>query len=214
MVVKWKDAEDKCVVAIIDGKSKSGGQVSHSDISDIAIDTHKEKNNADYVAIVGPGFSGDTIRNHAKKKKYALITESQLRKIAAEAVELGLSLREIALIFQVPDGLSQLKEIIAGKKRELDLISEVVSEFLKKQDSLGSLSPRDLFLLLLNSNKSPSLDELICVFEILARKEIAILQKVDGKSSVENERYILRDAEKTIYHLRALVSAIEKGIQK
>lgn len=43
VVVKWKDEEDKNIIAIIDGKSKSGGQVSHSDISDVAIDTHKEK---------------------------------------------------------------------------------------------------------------------------------------------------------------------------
>ena len=50
---------------------KSGGTVSHSDISDVAIETHKEKNNADFVAIVGPGFSGDTIRNHARKKGFA-----------------------------------------------------------------------------------------------------------------------------------------------
>ena len=34
VVVKWKDEEDKYVVAIIDGKSKSGGRVSHSDISE------------------------------------------------------------------------------------------------------------------------------------------------------------------------------------
>lgn len=214
VVVKWKDEEDKNIVAIIDGKSKSGGQVSHSDISDIAIDTHKEKNSADYVAIVGPGFSGDTIRNHARKKGFALITESQLIEIASASKKLGLSLQEIALAFQVPNGLSQLEEIISTKRRELDIISEVISKFLSEQELLGSLSPRDLFLLLRNSNESPSLDELISVFETLSREEIGILQNVDGKSSLENERYILRGAEKTINYLRALASAIEKGIQK
>lgn len=214
VVVKWRDKEGKYVVAIIDGKSKSGGQVSHSDISDVAIDTHKEKNNADYVAIVGPDFSGDTIRNHAKKKGFALITEGQLIEIASACEKFGLSLQEIALAFQVPNGLSQLEEIISTKKRELSIIAEVVSKFRKEQELLGSLSPRDLFLLLRNSNESPSLDELISVFETLAREEIGILQKVDGKDSPENARYMLRGTKQTINRLRALAIAIEKGAQE
>ena len=214
VVVKWKDEEDKYVVAIIDGKSKSGGRVSHSDISDIALDTHKEKNNADYVAIVGPGFSGDTIRTHARKKGFSLVTENQLTEIARASKELGLNLQEIALAFQVPNGLSQLEDIISTKKRELAIISEVVSKFLGEQELLDGLSPRDLFLLLRSSNESPSLDELINVFETLAGEEIGILQKADGKDSPENMRYILRGVEKTINRLRALASAIERGIQE
>lgn len=214
VVVKWKNAEDKYIVAIIDGKSKSSGQVSHSDISDVAIDAHKEKHNAEYVAIVGSGFSGDTIQNHARKKRFALITESQLIEIASASKELGLSLQEIALAFQVPDGLSQLEEIISTKKRELGIISEVISKFLSEQELLGGLSPRDLFLLLRNSNESPSLDELLNVFEILSGEEIGILQKDDEKGSSENTRYILKEAKKTINHLRAFASAIEKGIQE
>ncbi|MDE5778100.1 MAG: restriction endonuclease [Lachnospiraceae bacterium] len=214
VVVKWKDEDDKYIIAIIDGKSKSGGRVSHSDISDIAIDTHKEKNNADYVAIVGPEFSDGTICTHARKKGFSLITENQLTEIARASKELGLSLQEIALVFQVPNGLSQLEEIISTKKRELDIISEVVAKFLDEQQLLDGLSPRDLFLLLRNSNESPSLDELINIFETLAREEIGILQKVDGNGSPENVRYMLRGVEKTINRLRALASAIEKGIRE
>ncbi len=214
VVVKWKNEEDRYIVAIIDGKSKSNGQVSHSDISDVAIDTHKEKNSADYVAIVGPGFSGDTIRNHARKKGFALITVGQLIGIADAFKELGLSLQEIAFAFQVPDGFSQLEELISKKKRELDIISVVISKFLSEQELLGALSPRDLFLLLRKSDECPSMDELIGVFETLTKGEIAILQMVDIKSSPENARYVLKGAEMAINHLKALASAIEKGIHK
>lgn len=77
MIVRWKDDTGESLIGIIDGKSKSGGTVSHSDISDVAIDTHKEKNNANYVAIIGPGFSGDTIRNYARKR-FALISDTEL----------------------------------------------------------------------------------------------------------------------------------------
>lgn len=121
-------------------------------------------------------------------------------------------MQEISLAFRVPDGLSQLEEIISTKKRNLDIISEVVSRFLSEQEMLGSLSPRDLFLLLRNSNLSPSLDELLGVFEMLSGEEIGILQRDNEKESPENVGFTLRGAKKTINHLRALASAIEKGI--
>lgn len=166
------------------------------------------------MAIVGAGFSGNTIRNHAKKKGFALITEGQLIEIARASGRVGLSLQEIALAFKMPNGLSQLEEIVSAKRRELDIISESISKFLSEQEFLDGLSPRDLFLLLRNSNVSPSMDELIRVFEILASHEVSILQKVDGKSLSENARYVLSGVKKTVNHLRALATAIEKGISE
>lgn len=68
-------------------------------------------------------------------------------------------------------------------------------------------------MLLLNSNISPSLDELLGVFEMLSGEEIGILQRDNEEESPENVRYTLRGAKRTINHLRALASAIEKGIQ-
>ena len=178
VIVRWKDNEGKNIIAIVDGKSKSSGSVSHSDISDVAIDTHKEKNNAEYVAIIGPGFSGDTIRNHARKKGFALITDAELIEIARMSCSLGLSLQEIALIFQVPDGFSRLEELIAARQREMDIITYVVSMFEKEQDMLGSLSARDMYLLLRNTDVSPSLEELLDVFETLSQSDIGILDPV------------------------------------
>lgn len=186
VIVRWQDDEGKSIIAIIDGKSKSNGQVSHSDISDVAIDTHKEKNNADYVGIIGPGFSGDTIKSHARKKAFALITDSRLSEIARASDEFGLSLLEIGLLFQVPNGLSQLDELISTKQRELEIISIVISRFCREKEILGSLSPRDLFLLLRDTDVSPSLEELLGVFETLSRPEIGILRTIDDTRSPEN----------------------------
>ena len=102
VVVRWKDDEGKMITAIVDGKSKSNGSVTHTDISDVAIETHKGKNNAEYVAIIGPGFGGDTIKNHARKKGIALITDTELIEIAKTSQILGLSLSEISIMFKVP----------------------------------------------------------------------------------------------------------------
>lgn len=212
VVVCWKDNDGKSITAIIDGKSKSGGFVSHSDISDVAIDTHKEKNNADYVAIVGPGFSGDTIRNHAKKKSFALITDTELSEIATHAHSLGLKLQEISLIFQVPNGLSQLVELISSKQRELTITSNVISCFRREQDELGGLSPRDVFLLLRDTDDSPSLKELLNVFEVLSKSEIGVLTATTSSRSPENTIYTLTEGKRVVNRLRALASAIDKGL--
>ena len=212
VVVRWKDDEGRSITAIIDGKSKTNGMVSHTDISDVAIDTHKEKNNADYVAIIGPGFSGDTIRNHAKKKNYALITATELAEIARSAHLLGLSLQEIGSLFIVPNGLSQIDELISNKQRELDIISEVVAKFCQEQELLGSLSPRDLFLLLRMTNVSPSMDELLMVFKTLSQPEIGLLVSVNSAGSEENTTYMLHNGVKAVNRLHALANAIEKGL--
>lgn len=212
VVVRWRDQDRKSITAIVDGKSKSSGQVSHSDISDVAIDTHKDKNNAEYVAIVGPAFSGDTIRNHAKKKSFALITATELGDIARVSQTLGLSLDEIALIFQVPNGLSLLDELMSSKQRELDIISTVTAKFRKEQELIGGLSPRDLFLLLRDTNVSPSLEELLNVFETLSKPEIGVLTATNSTSSPENTIYILHNEKKAVNRLHALANAVDRGL--
>lgn len=43
------------------------------------------------------------------------------------SAELGLSLQELSFIFEVPEGLSRLAELMSAKQRELDTIILVVS---------------------------------------------------------------------------------------
>ncbi len=212
VVVHWKDDNGKIITAIIDGKSKSGGQVSHGDISDVAIDTHKDKNSADYVAIVGPHFSGDTIINHARKKKFSLITVEQLIEVAKSTIKYGLSLQEISLIFQVPNGFSQLTETISTKQRELEIINNVIAKFYKEQEQLGALSPRDLFLLLRDTNVSPSLEELLNIFKTLSSEEVGILRAIDKNRLPENTMYLLYEVKKSVFKLRSLATVIEQSI--
>ena len=212
VIVRWKDKSGKSITAIADGKSKSGGQVFHSDISDVAIETHKEKNNAEYVAIIGPAFSGDTIKNHAKKKQFALISVDEIIEIARASQEFGLSLDEKGLLFQVPNGLSRLSDLISEKQRQFDIVSIIVSKFCKEQDALGGLSPRDLFLLLRDNALSPTLEELLSAFETLSKSEIGILYAIDNKRSPENTAYVLYDGKTVVNKLRALSCAIEKGL--
>ena len=214
VVVRWSDDADKTIIGIVDAKSKSNGQVSHNDVSDVAIDTHKEKNNADYAAIVGAGFSGDTIKKFAIKKKVALITVQELVDIAKKTKELGLNLGEMALLFQVPDGLSRLEELISIKQREENLINLVVATFRKEQEMLESISARDMFLLLRSTENSPSLEEILNVFVLLSTREINVLE-IDRKSPTEeNTTYKMKNAKSVVNKLRMIADAIERGIEK
>ena len=212
VVIQWKEIGGKQFIAIIDAKSKSTGQVSHGDVNNVAIDTHRDKNNANYVAIVGAHFSGDTIKCHAQKMKFALITVEQLIGIAQAAIKLGLSLQEISLIFQLPHGLSQLNEIISSQQRKLDIMSNVISKFCKEQEQIGALSPRDLFLLLRDTSISPSLAELIEVFRILSSEEIAVLKTIDKNRLPENTMYILSDVKQSVFRLRTIATTIENSL--
>lgn len=101
---------------------------------------------------------------------------------------------------------------MASKQRELDLISMVITKFREEQDLLGNLSPRDLFLLLRHTNISPSLEELLCVIETLSRPEIGILQIKNSARSVENTVYGIVGEKGNVNRLRALATAIDKGL--
>ena len=212
VVVKWKDNAGKTIIAIVDGKAKSSGLVTHTDVSDVAIETHKEKNGADYVAIVGPGFGGDTIKNFARKKGFSLVTDKELVDITMSAKELGLSLDEIALLFKVPNGIPALEELINNKRRHLEIISLVIKTFKQKQEAMNSLSARDLYILSLGTEISPSLEELIDVFELLATEEVGVLNLIKKATPTEYTTYAMQNELQRVNKLRALASAIERGI--
>lgn len=212
VVIHWRKNNGDIATAIVDGKSKSSGAVSHSDISDVAIDTHKDKNNAEFVAIVGADFSGDTIKNHAAKKGFALIKVEDLENIAISARKLGLSLEEIALMFKT-NGINDVYEIIDQRTRESQVISLVVATMTREQEALGSLSARDLYLLLRTTDLSPSLDELIEIFDLLSQKEIQVTSVVNKSSAKENVTYELNPIKPTANRLRLLADSIEGGVR-
>lgn len=212
VVVRWKDNDGKIITAVVDGKSKSSGTVTHTDVSDVAIETHKEKNGAEYVAIIGPSFGGDTIKNHARKKGFALITDEELIDVAKNVQALGLSLTETATLFQVPNGLARLNELIDTRKREQEILTLVISTFKQEQDAMESLSARDLYFLLRRTDLSPSLEELINAFETLSKDEIGILKQVKKASATENITYSIQGEKHCVNKLRALANAIEKGL--
>jgi hypothetical protein len=214
VIVRWKEKDGTSKIAIVDGKSKAGGTVSHADISDVAIDAHKEKNGADYVGIVGPAFNGDTIKNYARKKGYALIAADYLCEITRASESVGLSLEELSMLFHVPNGLQQLNELIISKQRELEIVETVIQKLSQKQETLGGLSPRDLFFMLENASISPSLQELCGLVDTLSQPEIGVLRIIEENQDASKTTYGISAAKQAVNHLRALANAIDNALGK
>lgn len=211
VLVRWRTSQGDFGIATVDGKSKSSGTVTHTDVSDIALETHRDKHHASYTAIVGPGFGGDTIRDHAAKKGFALISDEELTQIVRAARELGFDAEETALIFQVPNGMAEFEELVAERERELQLIAKIVSTLVQDQTAYGSLSARDLSLLLRSDALSPAIEEIIPVLERLTSSEIGVLTVVERNASPEHTTYALARESSAPRRLRALAAAIERG---
>jgi hypothetical protein len=212
VLVQWYDHEEILRTAIVDAKSTSSGQISHGNVSDVAISTHKEKHAADYVAIVAPSFAGDTIRGMATKKHWALVSAAELGEIVSSAAALGLRPADIGALFETPDGLAAVANLLDARQRELDLISLVVSRLKDEMENDEAFSPRDIALMERRSDLAPSIDELMSTFRLLQQLDADVVRVVDAAPDARHESYRIGDVRAAANRLRALAAAFDRGL--
>lgn len=212
ILVQWYDDGGSLHTAIIDGKSTASGHIAHTNVSELAIGAHKEKNSAEFVAIVAPSFSGDTIRNAAQKNQWVLITADELGELATSAHTLGLRPAELGMLFEVPDGLSQLAELIEARQRELDIVSLVISRLRDETATEEAVSPRDIALIERGSQIAPKIDELLDTFRLISSLQMDIVRVIDDVPDSKYTTYQIGDVRPAVERLRALASAFEQGI--
>lgn len=212
VLVEWSDMSDEPRSAIIDAKSSASGRISHSNVSDVALDTHKDKHSADYVAIIGPGFSGDTIQTMAQKRSWALVTADELADVVVAANQLGLSPSEVGAIFDPVEGKSALNELIENRERELDISALVISRLHKELAEDEPLSARDISLIERVSSVEPTVHEIRKVFELFERLEVGVVRQVEDAADRRFSTYRLADARSAARRLRAIADAIERGL--
>ncbi|MFI1524229.1 hypothetical protein [Kitasatospora cineracea] len=178
----------------------------------MAIDTHKERRSAEYVAIVGPAFSGDTIKNMAKRKQWALITADELGQVVSSAEALGLRPADIGMLFEVPDGLSRLAGFIDTRQRELDILSLVISRLKAESETEEAVSARDVSLIERRSPLAPNIDELLDTFRLFDRLDLDIVRGIEDAQDPRYATYRIGDARSAVKRLRAIVTSIERGL--
>jgi hypothetical protein len=213
VLVQWYDHDRQLRTAIIDAKSTSSGQIAHTNVSDVALSAHKDKHSADFVAIVAPAFSGGTIKEMATKRDWALVTASELGQIVIAAESLGLRPAEVGAIFETPDGLSRVADLIDSRQRELDMVSLVISRLRDEVENEESVSPRDISLIERRSELAPSIDELISTFGVLVALDADIVRIVDANQDLKHETYQMGDIRPAANKLRALAAALEWGLE-
>ncbi|MEU7993162.1 restriction endonuclease [Rothia amarae] len=214
VLVRWNNAENQQVTAIIDAKSSAQKQISHTSVSDVAIGNHREKNLAERVAIVAPGFAGDTLRATASAKKWSLVTAQELADILKASKDLGLRPSDISVIFDTPDGVSKANEIIENEQRKLDLIELVVSRIKEESENDEPVSARDISLIERQSDMAPTADELVETISIINSLQLDILKRAEDMKNPKYDAYQIGTVSSAINRLRALASALEDAIEK
>lgn len=212
VLVQWYDGTGSLRTAIIDGKSTMSGHVTHTSVSEVAISAHKDKHAAEFVAIVGSSFSGDTIRNAAKKQEWVLITAAELGELVTSADALGLRPAELGILFEAPDGPSRLADLIDARQRALDIVSLVISRLKDEMETQEAVSPRDIWLIERRSQLAPNIDELLETFSLFARLDPDIVRVVDEGQDPRYVTYQIGDVRPAAKRLRALAAAVERGL--
>ena len=211
VLVHWRNADGSRMTAIVEAKARSTGQVAHTDISDVAIQTHKDRNHASSVAIVGPAFSGDTIKNMAIQREWVLLEAERLGHLAETSIALGLQPFEIGQLFLAPNGVTELDDRLAARRRELNIVTFVLAKLAEEEPETGeALSARDMSRDGRKTELAPSVEEIVVAIETMTQMQIDALRMVEAADDPKFATYVLGNAPAATRQLRALADAIER----
>ena len=210
VMVRWRDNQGSDVVAIVEAKSRASGSVAHTDVSDVAIETHKTRHNASHVAVVAPGFAGDTIRDIAIKRNWTLLEASRLGRIADDAVALGLDPSVSGVLFECTHGIDEVDHAIERRKRELAVLSLVIAQLAEEATQTGeAITSRDISRDGRRSELQPTVDEILTALSTLRAAAPEVVQVRDENEDPRFSSYQLGHARSAASRLRALANAIE-----
>jgi len=108
----------------VDGKTSSTGKISDAQIDWLSLRDHKEKNQADYVIVVGPNFSTGNLEKRADEHGVSILKTNDL-------IELLKSHSEF------PFTLIDLKNLFAGKGDRNAQINDLLTQHLQKIEFLN-----------------------------------------------------------------------------
>ncbi|WP_369746489.1 restriction endonuclease [Paenarthrobacter sp. AMU7] len=210
VLVKWRDPDGSPKTAIIEAKARSIGNVAHTDISDVALETHKNRHDANFVAVVGPAFSGETLKNMAYQREWVLLEAERLGHLAEASIALGLQPFEIGQVFLTPNGVTELDDGLAARRRELDIVKFVVVKLAEEEHETGEpLSARDISRDGRKTELAPSVEEIAVAIETVTQMQSDALRLVDTADDPKFATYVLGNVPAAARRLRALADALE-----
>jgi hypothetical protein len=148
----------------------------------------------------------------AKRKQWALITAAELGQVVRSAEALGLRPVDVGMLFEAPDGLSRLAELIDTWQRELDILSLVISRLKAESETEEAVSARDVSLIERASPLAPNIDELLDTFRMFDRLDLDIVRSIEDVQNPRYATYRIGDARSAAKRLRAFAISIERGL--
>jgi hypothetical protein len=148
----------------------------------------------------------------AKRKQWALITAAELGQVVRSAEALGLRPVDVGMLFEAPDGLSRLAELIDTWQRELDILSLVISRLKAESETEEAVSGRDVSLIERASPLAPNIDELLDTFRMFDRLDLDIVRSIEDVQNPRYATYRIGDARSAAKRLRAFAISIERGL--
>ena len=209
VLVTWRDDSGALRTATVEAKSRAGGSISHTDISDVALETHRTRHAADRVAIIATAFSGDTIKTMAAARSWTLIEAAALGSIADAVISLGLGPEVSGALFD-DDGLSTVRAAIQERRRELAVLSFVVAQLADEAAETGDpITPRDMSRDGRRTEIQPSIDEVLSALATLQDAAPGAVRMVDENGDPRFSSFELGNPRSAASTLRAIADAIE-----
>lgn len=213
VLVKWRDVSGTQRTATVEAKSRAGGSISHTDISDVALETHRTKHGADRVAVIATAFAGSTITTMAAARDWTLIEAASLGSIAEDVISCGLGPEVSGALFDAHGGLDSVKTAIQARRRELAVLSFVVGQLAEEAAETGdSITPRDISRDGRRTEVQPSVDEVLSALTTLRNLAPGTVLMSAQNEDPNHSSFKLDHPRSAASALRALADAIEAPV--
>lgn len=210
VLVKWRDDSGAELTAIVEAKARSGGSISHTDVSDVALETHRARHRADRVAVIAPAFAGDTIKAMAVTRSWTLIDASTLGTIAEDVIALGIGPETSGVLFEADGGLDAVTAAIRDRRRALAVLTFVVGQLAEEAAESGdTLTPRDISRDGRRTGIQPSVDEVLTALRTLHDRAPGAIRLTAENRDPKFSSFEIGSPRSAASALRALADAIE-----
>lgn len=214
VVAKYWSRPGEMFTIIIDAKAARSGNVSEGSVSFDTLREHRQKNLADSVVLVGPGFDGKRLRERARQNDVRLLTTEDLAKIVLQHATTPLSVAHYKNIGDLGDSpdmtVDNSRELRAAK---LALLREVVALLAQErtqadQYTNGALTAREIHLMSrdhTSSKSSPA--DINGVLDLLSNPLIDAIDVVDATKD-RSATYFLTDSFESVAHKLASLAIV------
>lgn len=180
-------SQDDRYRVIIDTKSTSHEAVSDAQVDWETLDEHKERYEADYVALVAPAFKSGRLeeRATARNRRVVLIDVPALAELLRQHDLLPLDLLTYRRLFEAEGGPEVVGEQAEEQRRAFLLADRILGLVNDVGQTEGALSARDLYWIIDLDDESdhPSVEEIEDIASGLAARPFQLLRKTNGRYS-------------------------------